>query len=401
MTEQLKSDAKGRVLILDDDPGVGRIFAIVSNQAGMEAKAVTEAEEFFLELRNWSPTHVVVDLIMPCMDGVQVLQRLAEMECDASVCVTSGAGSRVLKAAKQSAIEHGLVEPHALQKPVSIAEIEAFLADTSHIRRQAKRKAAAENPKITAQDLRLALDRRELFLAYQPIISCPDHKVRGFEALVRWMHPEHGLIMPDAFISISESTGLIHELTNRVVDIGLRWLKSDPVLDGKSLSVNISAKSFDDSKLPDRLGAAAQIAGVDPNQLILEVTESATMEDELLALDLFTRLRVKGFRVSIDDYGMGTSSLALLARLPFSEVKVDRSFAMEATESEDAKKIIRSTVDLSKSLDLEVVTEGVETEACLAFLDSIGCSFAQGYYIARPMAGDQAIEWVKNCPFAV
>jgi EAL domain-containing protein (putative c-di-GMP-specific phosphodiesterase class I) len=163
---------------------------------------------------------------------------------------------------------------------------------------------------------------------------------------------------------------------------------------GLSISVNISAKTLGDLKFVDLLEGKCRDTGISPEAVILEVTETAAMDDQLLALDMFTRLRMKGFQVSIDDFGIGNSSLALLARLPFSEIKVDRSFAMSATKSEESRAIIKSTVDLSHSLDLTVVTEGVEDRETLDFLQEIGCDLAQGYYIARPMPGDAVVEWM-------
>ena len=391
---------QGRVLILDDDPDVGRIFAIVAKQIGMEAEAVTSSDEFFTKLAAWCPTHIVLDLIMPDMDGVQVIQRLAELDSDAALCLTSGAGPRVLKAARQSAIEHGFCTPQILLKPVSLEQIEAFLRDPIAGPKTRPNRVANGKVQILGHDIQRGMQEEEFFLSYQPVITCPKRKLKGFEALIRWQHPVHGLVMPDSFIGVAESTGLIHDLTNQVVAMSLKWLGSSPVLHRKTLSINVSAKSLDDKEFPDRLGAAARSAGISPSDVILEVTETAAASDELLALDLFTRLRVKGFKVSIDDFGIGTSSLSLLARLPFSEIKVDRSFAMASQESEEARAIIRSTVDLSRNLNLDVVTEGVENKATLDYLDVVGCDFAQGYYIARPMTGEQAIDWATTSPYA-
>jgi EAL domain-containing protein (putative c-di-GMP-specific phosphodiesterase class I) len=278
--------------------------------------------------------------------------------------------------------------------------IDEFLRERNVFAPPPFKNAKHDGPAISESELRRAVSDDQLFLMYQPVIACPRRKLKGFEALIRWQHPQHGLVMPDSFIGIAESTGLIHDITSIVADLSLKWISGSTALNDMTLSINVSAKSLDDKQFPDRLGAAALKAGVSPTKIILEVTETAAASDELLALDLFTRLRVKGFKVSIDDFGIGSSSLALLARLPCSELKVDPSFAMAATESEEARAIIRSTMDLSRNLNLDVVTEGIENQETLDYIEAVGCDFAQGYYIARPMLGEQALDWAISSPYA-
>ena len=233
-------------------------------------------------------------------------------------------------------------------------------------------------------------------MAYQPKIECKSGAMAGFEALVRWNHPDRGIIMPDDFIPLTEETGLIDALTVQVFDQSLEWFsQSFPDSDLK-LSLNISAKSLVDIQLADNLSALCQRFQIGTERIILELTESSAMTDSMLSLDLLTRLRVKGFQLSIDDFGTGYSSMLQLVRLPFSEIKVDRSFVMQAHQFKESRTVIKSIIDLGRSLGLIVAAEGVEDLKTLDYLNRLGCDLAQGYFIARPMPGEAARSWVEQ-----
>jgi EAL domain-containing protein (putative c-di-GMP-specific phosphodiesterase class I) len=249
---------------------------------------------------------------------------------------------------------------------------------------------------ITRESLQSALDRHEFVMAYQPKIECKSGAMAGFEALVRWNHPDRGIIMPDDFIPLTEETGLIDALTVQVFDQSLEWFsQSFPDSDLK-LSLNISAKSLVDIQLADNLSALCQRFQIGTERIILELTESSAMTDSMLSLDLLTRLRVKGFQLSIDDFGTGYSSMLQLVRLPFSEIKVDRSFVMQAHQFKESRTVIKSIIDLGRSLGLIVAAEGVEDLKTLDYLNRLGCDLAQGYFIARPMPGEAARSWVEQ-----
>ena len=386
-----------RILIFDDDPAVGKSIAAMVSYLSLPVLAVTEPEEFFSALGEWKPTHILLDLIMPRMDGVEVLQQLSKLVCVVPIALLSGANTRVLKAAQRSGSEHGLNITHVLKKPLTVASLSEFVdadASVGAANPTQARSTYAPSLPVLESELRIAIREKQFILCFQPIIHCNSQMLKGFEVLVRWQHPTRGLVFPDAFIPITEQIGLIDELTQIIVEMAFEWISSMPRYPDLSLSINVSAKTFGNVRFPDLLGALAQAYNVAPESVILEVTETAAMDDQLQALDLFTRLRVKGFQVSIDDFGIGNSSLMLLASLPFSEIKVDKTFAISATESEEARTIIKSTVDLSHNLGLSVVTEGVEDRETLDYLRQIGCDYAQGFHIARPMLGEQASEWI-------
>ncbi len=387
----------GRVLILDDDAAVGETIGFAAEAIGMDVKSVTKPADFFRAADEWKPTHIILDLVMPEMDGVEIMRHLAARRCRARIIILSGVGSRVLDAARRTAAEKGLDIAGVLSKPVSPRELQAFL-DTGPAPAKPSGAAASatQTRAITEDDLRRAIDERQFDVVYQPKMHCPTNTLAGFEALVRWNHPELGRIMPDDFIPVAERLDLIGDMTWQILDQACRWIKEADPDEKLSLSVNLSAKALVDITLVDRLASVCRNTGIRPERLILELTETTAMEDPVLALDLVMRLRMKGFDVSIDDVGTGYSSMAQLARLPFSEMKVDKSFVMTAAASQESRTIISSIIELGHKLDLRVVAEGVEDEATLDFLQAAGCDYAQGFYIARPMDGNAITNWMES-----
>ena len=244
-------------------------------------------------------------------------------------------------------------------------------------------------------ELRRAIDEHELVLYYQPKASFTEGKVEGVEALVRWMHPERGLLMPDEFIPSAEETGLMKPLTLYVLDEALRqvcsWHKKGIEL---AVSVNVGRRNMLDLSFPDDVAAALEKHGADPSWLELEVTESTMLNDPFRAKIVFERLDAMGMRISIDDYGTGYSSLAYLRDLPVSEIKIDRSFVLNMTSRAGDETIVRSTIDLGRNLGLQVVAEGVETEEVWDRLVELGCDVAQGYLLTRPVPPKELAKWL-------
>ncbi|MFQ4137953.1 EAL domain-containing protein [Nodosilinea sp. PGN35] len=393
-----------RLLILDDDPMTGETIQRIAEFAGLEVRFTPDPGDFFTLLHDWRPTHIALDLVMPTMDGVQVMARLAKLSCRAKIIITSGVGSRVLDAAGRSAVEHGLDIAGVLAKPFSPIQLREML-----LGQRGSGALSAEPPKpvspadITLADLQRGLDQREFVLAYQPKVLCTTGELAGVEALVRWAHPTHGLLPPGQFIPLAESCDLIDRLTDQVIDQALAWFGSlcagtaqpPPVpCDRLMLSVNISARTLANVALFERVYQRCEAHRVDPARLIFELTETSAMDDPVASLDLLTRLRVIGFHLSIDDFGTGFSSMLQLVRLPFSEIKVDKSFVMTAMASSESRTVVKFIVDLGHSLGLRCTAEGVEDAETLAYLTAIGCDLAQGYHIARPLAGEDFRPWL-------
>jgi diguanylate cyclase len=246
-------------------------------------------------------------------------------------------------------------------------------------------------------ELRRALDQRQLLLHYQPKVDAHSGQLLGVEALVRWQHPEHGLVPPNEFIPLAERTGLIGPLTHYVLDEALRqgrqWADAGHEL---TVAVNVSARRLLDLEFPDEVAALLEHHQVPAELLVIELTESTIMADPQHALDILTRLNTMGVQLSIDDFGTGYSSMAYLKHLPVHELKVDRSFVSQMLQSSSDAVIVHSTIDLGRNLGLRVVAEGVENALTLQQLDLLGCHAVQGYHISRPVPADDLTSWLEQ-----
>ena len=388
-----------RILILDDDEAVGQTIQWIAENLGFEAEFVTHPDEFFKRLVQMSPDIITIDLAMPELDGVEIMRLLAERQCKSKIIISSGMGTRVLDAAQRSASEHGLSIAGVISKPISKEAMRSLIGQGSDLNPSAlPKEPCAERDKfvVTKSDIESALEHHEFFLAYQPKILCKSGEPAGFEALVRWQHPAPCIIMPDNFIPVAEQAGLIDVLTGQIFNQSLEWFSQSFFGANLKLSLNISAKSLVDIHLADSLSSLCSLHQVAPDHIVLELTETSAMIDPILSLDLMTRFRVKGFQLSIDDFGTGFSSMVQLVRLPFSEIKIDKSFVMNAQKSQESRSVIKSIIDLGHSLDLLVAAEGVEDLDTLNYLNTLGCDFAQGYLIARPMPGEAARSWAES-----
>ena len=384
-----------RVLILDDEPFMLKLLAhqltilgfseIITCENGFAALAVIDASGPAIGL-------VVCDLSMPEMDGVEFIRHLVARDFQGALILASGVDIRILQAAEQLVKAHGMTLLGVLQKPVSPQSLKLLLEQSlpslprNHIRSRAV---------FTAPEIRDAIDDKQFINYYQPKVGVPGGELLGVEALVRWKHPISGLIYPDQFIAEAESHGLIDVLTNLVLANALSdaaaWRCSGLAL---PVAVNISMDSMSDLDFPDRVAQLAADAGVTSGDMVLEITESRVARDARTALDVLTRLRLKGFSLSIDDFGTGHSSMAQLRDLPFNEMKIDRSFVHGAHGNSTTRAIYTSSLAMGKELNLDIVAEGVETFADWTFLTRTGCHVAQGFFIARPMPTEELPNWL-------
>jgi diguanylate cyclase (GGDEF)-like protein len=244
-------------------------------------------------------------------------------------------------------------------------------------------------------ELRGALDRGELALHFQPKVHLASAAVQAVEALVRWQHPQRGLILPEEYIPLSEQTGLIRPITTWVLGEAMRQCREWHAA-GRDLavSVNLSMRNLHDPQFPGTVDALLMNWQVDPQAIVLEITESAVMADSERVLAVLQRLRGMGVRLSIDDFGTGHSSLSHLKRLPVSEIKIDKSFVTDMHVNDDDAIIVRSTIDLAHNLGLTVTAEGVEREDAFTVLNVLGCDLAQGHYISPALPVRELEEWL-------
>jgi EAL domain-containing protein (putative c-di-GMP-specific phosphodiesterase class I)/GGDEF domain-containing protein len=254
-------------------------------------------------------------------------------------------------------------------------------------------------PPLHLRELRQAIAQDQLFILYQPKIDLRSGRITGVEALTRWRHPVHGLIMPDEFIPLAERTGLIVPLALWVLKQSLdqcrRWRSEGMHL---GLAVNLSMWNLDSPELPDHIAALLAAAEIPSGQLELEITESAIMDDPQRIMRTLRGLRELGVQLAIDDFGTGYSSLAYLKKMPVNSIKIDKSFTQNMEGDGDSAVIVRAIVDLAHNLGLKVVAEGVETSAAQEMLVAFGCDEAQGYYFSRPVTAADIRRLLRKLP---
>ena len=365
-----------RLLIVDDEPAIGSFIGRIAANIGYEIMAVSTADKFLEHVRTWRPTHIMMDLQMPVVDGLALLSHLAAEKCTANIILISGVDRSVLEAARRIALDRGLTVTGALTKPFRVAELTKVLTTVKR-----------EDTWLSAATLSGALKGGQFHLRYQPKVTLRSAEITGAEALIRWQHPERGLIAPTEFIPFAESSTLIDQMTQWVGQTAFAqvaaWDADELALD---VALNISARNLHESRLADMLESRCREAGIAPARVTLELTETAAMQDAVQMMDVLTRLRLKGFKLAIDDFGTGYSSLVQLHRLPFNEIKIDRAFVAACTTSAESRSIVRLVIDLAHALGMKAVAEGVETAEALTLLRELGCDQAQGYFIARPVA---------------
>lgn len=376
-----------RLLIVDDEADVAEYMAEVGRQMNFDVGTATTRDEFVQACKTLKPTMIILDLQMPGTDGVEVLRLLTSQERRPGVLLVSGMGSKVRSSVMRLGESLGLTMLGELQKPVRLAELEAALA-----------RVIASSAAVTPEALGEAIRAQQFVLYYQPKISLSPsslHRVLGVEGLLRWIHPERGVIPPAEFLPVAESCGLMDTLTHLALSQGIEqaaaWQDAGLQL---QVAINISPSVLFDLSLPDQLTQRMQVAGLESGRLILEITESAAMTDAPRVMDILARLRIHNIGVSMDDLGTGYSSLMQLYRMPFNELKIDRSFVADLDRSKEAEVIIKATIGMAAALGISSCAEGVETESALNKLSAMGCDTCQGFFIARPMPAAEIHGWI-------
>ncbi|MFM8988444.1 MAG: EAL domain-containing protein, partial [Alphaproteobacteria bacterium] len=337
-----------RILVVDDDPGI----ADAARDSGCVASTMHDLSAF--DAATLSCDVIVLDLMMPGMDGVEALRALAAAGTRSRIVLVSGLEQRIIDSARRVAAMQGLDVAGVLRKPFRPADIRAALA--AALATQAPRVAGggARSCEVTLADLDRAIARREFRVAFQPQLRLRDGAWVGVESLARWKHPAHGLLTPGAFIALAEGSDRALPFTYEVIARSLEALAlvgRETGFEG-SLSVNVPPAALTDHGFPDevlRLIAGSGIAG---DRLVMEITETSIPSDPALCLDIETRLRMRGVRLSIDDFGTGHSSLERLHDAPFDEMKIDMVLVRNAERDPGLRKIVESAVALGRSLSM-------------------------------------------------
>jgi EAL domain-containing protein (putative c-di-GMP-specific phosphodiesterase class I)/ActR/RegA family two-component response regulator len=385
-----------RILAIDDDSDICELISVTAESRGLHCTATTSPATFFDALTPVTSL-IFLDLIMPEMDGIEVLRQLGQRQCRVGIVLMSGIGKRIVEAAEELAQTHGLLTVGHLQKPFRVSELEEIF-DTQLKCFTAPISRAEPKVLVADDELRTALDCQQFVLHYQPQIDIATGAVVGLEALVRWEHPDRGLVFPDSFIFRLEELGLIDRLgwivaNQALVQIG-RFAEKSGVT--PALSMNASLSSLRDLKFPDTMAALIASHAVSPEKVILEITETCLIEELTRTLDVLTRLRMKRVQLSIDDFGTGYSMMQQLRNIPATELKIDRSLTRNLDRSDRDRVMVQKTIEMGHQLDMRIVAEGVETQEQLEFLRANGCDTVQGYLFSPALPADALSAWLAT-----
>jgi len=381
------------VLVVDDDANLGEDLARRLRQNGFETR-LAGSDDDVVELLEEGFHAIVLDLMMTREDGIQIIRYLGESRCDASLVITGDTDRRILSAAERLARARGLRVAGSLAKPIDDQKLLALLE--SGVRRPSLGSRGI-NIQVAQTELLQCMEDGCLDVLYQPKIDVRTLEFISVEALVRLNHPNHGQLLPAAFLAMAEESGLISRLTRSVFLKALAqasaWLNDGHVL---QVAVNVSPLLLTDLNLPETFADLADRHQIARENIVLEITESWVNAEPVATLDILTRLRMKGFNLSIDDFGTGYSTMLQLNEMPYSEMKLDQSFIRNATRDREARAIVESSIELGHKLGLKVVAEGVEKQEDWDLISDLHCDEGQGFFIARPMPGDQIPAWLRH-----
>jgi EAL domain-containing protein (putative c-di-GMP-specific phosphodiesterase class I)/CheY-like chemotaxis protein len=386
-----------RYLVVDDDPDQRYLVARMLDTMGLANVVEATSGRAALEVlvRADEPIDVVIsDLQMPDIDGMELIRKIGERALPVSVILVSALDDVLLGSAATMTHAYGVRIIGTICKPVTRDKIftvlRHYVPQNAVVESSLDKALPVEPEQVLAG---IAAGQFEPF--FQPKVELGTGRVVGAEALARWRHPAYGLLGPETFLAPLGRAGYLDELSWIMLALAAleagRWCSAGLNL---SVAVNVSATSLADPNYADAVTQIVAGQGLEPNRMTIELTESEAIRNVAAALENLTRLRMRGFGLAIDDYGVGYSSMQELSRMPFTEVKIDRSFVTAAAGSEKHRIMIAHTVEVARLLGLKTVAEGVETKAEMQLLHSLGCDMIQGCLIAEPMEGRELLHWM-------
>jgi EAL domain-containing protein (putative c-di-GMP-specific phosphodiesterase class I)/FixJ family two-component response regulator len=387
-------------LVVDDDDFQRQ--TLVDMLLSLGAKSVQQAGDgkqalAVLQSEVLHPIDIVLsDLEMPEMDGMEYFRHMGDSHADTSLIIMSALDAALITSVEKMARAYGIRLLGAIEKPITRTRLQTLIEQHESVRFKAK-PLSNSLPAFTFEEVMDGLRKNQFEPFFQPKVDVVTGQIAGVEALARWMHPDHGVIAPYAFIELLEQNDKIDDLTfvmlEKAASVCRQLHASGQMI---SMSVNLSLTSLTDTALAGRITQIIRDAAVDPRYITLEVTETAAMTDVAHALENLARLRMRGFGLSIDDYGTGYSSMQQITRIAFSELKIDQTFVKGFAENEPLRIIVQSNIDLAHKLRIKCIAEGVETERDWNALKSMGCDLAQGYFIAKPMSQASLLDFCEN-----
>ena len=377
-------------------------MAVVKMLQGMRAKSVfsaTNGREGLELLKSHGNTDIVIsDLDMPGMDGMEFIRHIGQAGRSVSLIIASALERELLASVETMATAYGVAFLGTIEKPVTPQKIEELV----RLRRESPARIARPQQSalvFTPDEIAAAITNDEFEPFFQPKVEIATGRILGAEALARWRHPDLGIVPPYAFVGALEASGRIDMLLRCILRKAAQTCRAlhHKGHDG-AVCVNVSLKSLHDVTLADQITKIVRSCHLEPQHVVLEITESAATMDIGSCLENLTRLRMKGFGLAIDDYGTGYSSLEQLTRIPFTELKIDQAFVTHAGRRESAKVILSASLEMARRLKIHAVAEGVETRENWDMLCEFECDSAQGYFIAKPMPAAAYREWVRSWP---
>lgn len=388
-----------RVLLIDDDIFMLNLLEEMLKHLGFSDISTAQDGRQALSIvdnNHLRPMQLLIcDLKMPGMDGIEFFRHLAARRFSGWMIVSSGSDPRLLKTVGTLLQAHHLRFLDIMQKPIQTSDLLSALSKLKDSMPSEFNDIELEM--LSPLEIKAGLSEGYIETYFQPQISLTNGKITGAECLARWRHPEKGIIPPVSFISVAEEHGLIDALTlaifRKAMDCHGEWTRQGHNL---KISVNVSMNNLERLDLPEEFADITRQAGVDIRNVMLEMTESRLMSNLAASLEIITRLRLKGFGLSVDDFGTGYSSMEKLNQLPFNELKVDRAFVYGAAGDAAARAILDLSVQMGRALDMRIVAEGAETQEDWDLVTASGCDEMQGYVIAKPMPANEFIYWKKH-----
>jgi len=394
-----------QALIVDDDTILCDFIKAHTEKQNFVSTTLSNPENFE-SVYNCTRYHLIIlDLNMPNVDGVELIRFLSAKKSSAYIILVSAVSKNILFAAQDLALNQNLNMLGVLDKPINSQHLDQFLVlARQHIigKMDSERKPLPLFPEGSSElpsreELLTAIAENQIDVYFQPKIQLPEQTFSGAEALARWHHPEKGNIPPDYFITFAERHNLIGVLTAHIIKRTCQHVRNWPsIAIPYKVSINLSERNLDDLQFPDVITEIVTENGLSPSRFILEMTETTLSSNPTTVLDVLTRLCLRGFDLSIDDFGTGHSSLARLRQSPFSEMKIDKSFVGESDTNSESRIIVKNTIELANSLGLSVVAEGAENESHIHTLLEFGCHKVQGFYFSPALNNKAFLKWLDN-----